>query len=348
MTGAPSGPKGGQMPRDYQTNVKFVNGTNGSAYYSRDDEDDSASDSELENRRKEKKKQEQEKMYLDQERRWLNRERSRTAAVEREKERDEGDETRALVAKEKMAEKLKNWNDDEEAKKRVDEYYADRSAWIRNRVAFRAREAAVDEEDRKAEERENERLGIAKAQARGAAESFLDQTSAELGAKLPPSRGPQQPFKLSIGLGAAAQKASKAAAPRRTVAEVEGLLEDEEDEGKAKRRELIPIKYDPADRGAGLSDEEREQAIKELAAEIPTSKEGLWDWTVKWEYVDEQVIQEKLKPFVERKIVEYLGVQEQTIVEVVEEHIRKRGGAVELVEALEGVSYLRISISSDY
>lgn len=341
VTGAPSGPKGSQMPRDYQRDVKFVNGgaTNGaSAYYNRDDEDDSASDSELENRRLEKKKQDQEKMYLDQERRWLNRERSRTAAVEREKERDEADEARALAAKEKMAEKLRNWNDDEEAKKRVDEYYADRSAWVRTRAAFRAREAAADEEDRKAEERENEKLGIAKAEARGAAESFLNEASEELGAKLPSQRAVQQPFKLS--LGAAAQKAHKAAAPRRTVAEVEGLLEDEEDEGKVKRRELIPIKYDPADRGAGLSDEEREQAIKDLAAEIPTSKEGLWDWTVKWEYVDEGVIQEKLKPFVERKIVEYLGVQEQTIVEVVEEHIRKRGGAAELVEALEGVSRL--------
>lgn len=343
VTGAPSGPKGSQMPRDYQRDVKFVNGSglngasSGSAYISREDEDDSASDSELENRRQEKKKLEQEKMYLDQERRWLNRERSRTAAVEREKERDEADKGKALQDKEKMAAKLKNWNDDEEAKKRVHEYYADRSAWIRTRAAFRAREAAQDEEDRKAEERENERLGIAKEQARGAAASFLDKASEEISAGLPDHRAAPQPFKLS--LGAAAQKAHKAAAPRRTVAEVEGLLEDEEDEGKAKRRELIPIKYDPADRGVGLSDEEREQAIKDLAAEIPTSKEGLWDWNVKWEYVDEGVIQEKLKPFVERKIMEYLGVQEQTIVEVVEEHIRKRGAAQELVEALEGVSF---------
>ncbi len=343
VAGAPSGPKGSQMPRDYQGNVKFVNGSgingaaSGAAWINREDEDDSASDSELENHRIEKKKQEQEKQYLDQERRWLNRERSRTAAVEREKERDDAEEAKALQVKERMAEKLKSWNDDEQAAKRIDEYYADHSGWIRNRAAFRAREAAQDDMDRGEEERENEKLGIAKTQARGAAEDFLEQTAEEIGKKMPEPRGVQQhaqPFKLS--LGAAAQKQQKAVAPRRTVAEVEGLLEDEEDEGKEKRRQLIPIKYDPADRGAGLSDEEREQAIKDLATEIPTNKDGLWSWPVKWDYVDEGIITEKLRPFVEKKIVEYLGVQEQTIVEVVEDHIRKRGGAADLVEALEG------------
>jgi hypothetical protein len=112
---------------------------------------------------------------------------------------------------------------------------------------------------------------------------------------------------------------------------------------------LIPIKFDPTTQCAGLSDEEREQAIKDLAAEIPTDKDGLWSWDVKWDYVDDAVISEKLRPFVERKIVEYLGVQEQLLVEVVEDHIRKRSGPQELVEQLEGVSlrFTKLSINTD-
>jgi hypothetical protein len=85
--------------------------------------------------------------------------------------------------------------------------------------------------------------------------------------------------------------------------------------------------------------------VRQLAAEIPTDKDGLWKWDVKWEFVDESILSEQLKPFVEKKIMEYLGIQEQMLVEVVEEHIRKRGHPQELVEALEGVSLLFLSRS---
>jgi hypothetical protein len=123
---------------------------------------------------------------------------------------------------------------------------------------------------------------------------------------------------------------------RRTVAEVECLLEDEEDADTTMKRPLIAIKFDTAGEGSGLTDEERAQAARQLAADIPSDKEGLWKWEVNWEFVDESVLGEQLKPFVEKKIVEYLGVQEQMLVEVVEEHIRKRGSPQELVEQLEG------------
>lgn len=339
---APSGPKfqGQQIPRDYQAGVKFVNGSGinggsgGDNYYNREDEDSDASDEELERRRKSKKEAELEKQYLDQERRWLNREKSRTAAVQREKEREDEDVANADDLKQKMAARLKEWDDDAEAARKTDPYYVDRSLWVRNRAIYVQREAAADERDRIAEQHERRRETSDKEQARGLADSFLDRQAEELETRS--SRMAQQPFKLS--LGAAAQKAQKAAPPRRTVAEVEGLLEDEEEADNASKRTLIPIKFDPSTATAGLSDEERDQAVRQLAQEIPTEKDGLWAWDVKWDFVDDSVIVEKLRPFVEKKIVEYLGVQEQLLVEVVEEHVRTRGKPQELVEQLEGVS----------
>jgi len=346
---APSGPKGGsQIPRDYQKGVTFVNGSgingaaSGDVWINREEEDDSASDEELERRRTAKKEAELEKQYLDQERRWLNRERSRTAAVDREKEREGEDEAKAKLEKEKMAKRLAAWNDDAEAARKVEEYYSDRSQWIRNRAVFRAREAAIDDRDRIAEQRERQREQADKEQARGMADSFLDRQAEELESRS--ARTAQQPFKLS--LGAAAQKAQKAAPPRRTVAEVEGLLEDEEDASKSSKRTLIPIKFDPSTASAALSDEERDQAVRQLAAEIPNDKDGLWGWDVKWEFVDDATI-DKLRPFVEKKIMEYLGVQEQLLVEVVEEHVRTRGKPQDLVEALEGVSFPPFSFDFD-
>ena len=104
------------------------------------------------------------------------------------------------------------------------------------------------------------------------------------------------------------------------------------------KRTLIPIKFDSAAEAAGLTEEERAQAVRQLAAEIPSDKTGLWAWKVKWDFVDESILSEQLRPFVEKKIVEYLGVQEQMLIEAVEEHVRKRGDPGELVELLEGVS----------
>jgi hypothetical protein len=342
---APSGPKGqgSQIPRDYQKNVAFVNGSgingasSGDIWINRDEEDDSASDDELERRRTAKKEAEQEKQYLDQERRWLNRERSRTAAVQREKEREDQDDATSSAEKEKMAQRYRDFDDDVEASKKVEEYYIDRSQWIRKRADYRQREAAADERDRLAEQRERQQDRVDEESARGMADSFLDRQAEELESRTAPGRA-QQPFKLS--LGAAAQKAQKekAAAPRRTIAEVEGLLEDEEDDEKSSKRTLIPIKFDPSQAGsASLTEEERTEALKAVAAGIPTSKDELFAWDVKWEFMDDAII-EKLRPFVEKKIMEYLGVQEQLLVDVVEEHIRNRGKPQDLVEQLEGAS----------
>ena len=345
---APAGPKGyqgSQLPQDYQKGVTFVNGSgiNGAStagLIEKEGEDSDASDEEIERRKKEKKDAELEKMYQDQKRRWLNRERSRTAAVEREKARDKDDQAHRDAEKEAVAKRLREWNDDVEASRRVEEYYVDRSLWIRNRAAFRSREANLDELDRAAEEREKARELQQREQAKGMADDFLNRQAVELESR---DQVPREPQRFKLSLGAAAQKAQAAASNRRTVAEVEGLLEDEEDADTSAKRTLIPIKFDSAADAMGLTDEERKQAARQLAADIPSDKEGLWNWPVKWEFVDETVLGEQLKPFVEKKIMEYLGVQEQMLVDVVEDQIRKRGSPDAMVEQLEGVRALSIS-----
>jgi hypothetical protein len=359
--GAPAGPKGfgQQIPRDYQKGVTFVNGTGISGSSAFEDEDTDASDEELERRRKEKKDVEQEKHFLDQERRWLNRERSRTAAVEREKARERDETARLEEDRAAMARRLREWNDDLEASRRVEEFYADKSMWMRNRAGFRQREVAHDDADRAAERREREREFQQRERAGAMADDFLHRHEADMSSRreraeeeeegrererdrhepLPSRR--EQPAKFKLSLGAAAQKAAAQSASqsaKRTVADVEGLLEDEEEEaGASARRTLVPIQYDASTTSA-MSDEERAQAARQLAADIPNGRDGLWGWDVKWEFVDEGIIDERLKPFVEKKIVEYLGVQEQMLVDVVVTALRSRGKPQDLVGELEGVS----------
>ncbi|KAI5302100.1 hypothetical protein KEM56_001042 [Ascosphaera pollenicola] len=329
--GAPTGPKalvGGQK------GVSFISANGLDNTFNDDDTD--ASDSELERRRQEKKLDDQEKHFLDQERRWLNRERSRTAAIEREKNRDLEEEARNEETKEIMAKKLREWNDVVEAQRKVEEYYADHGAWLRNRTAFRQREINIDEADRLSEEREKARDVQQREQALGMADDFLARQAEELESRAPQAAALREPQRFKMSLGAAAQKAQQASTKRRTMAEVEGLLEDEEETSTAARKPLTAIKFDTITSSvpSGLSEEERAQAARQLAAEIPSDKEGLWNWSVAWDFVDEAILTQQLKPFVEKKIVEYLGVQEQLLVDVVEEHVRQHGSPQDLVDAL--------------
>jgi hypothetical protein len=214
--------------------------------------------------------------------------------------------------------------------------------WIRNRAAFRSREAALDDADRAAEQRERARDFQQRQRAGAMADDFLAKQDLEMQRQEEEQKQRREPAKFKLSLGVAAQKAQANAAAqnqKRTVAEVEGLLEDEEENAASQKRTLVPIQFDKNDT-AGMSDEERAQAAKQIAADIPNDSEGLWKWDVKWEFVDESVIDERLKPFVEKKIVEYLGVQEQMLVDVVTNALRNRGKPQELVRELEEVSLL--------
>ncbi|UKZ82748.1 hypothetical protein TrVFT333_010544 [Trichoderma virens FT-333] len=331
---APAGPKGQNGPN---RGVAFVNGgvNNADGSTRREDEDTDASDDELWRRREAERKAEEDKMYAEAERKWVNRERSRQAALEREREREKHDIESLERRKEEQLEREKTWEDEREATRKTHIYYRDHGGWARKRTSDRAEEEARDEADRQAEKVERNREQARLEQARGLADSFLDQQAREMEQReAAAAAAAPQPFKLSLGAAAQRAQASRAAPQRRTIAEVEGLLDDEEVE--STKRQLIPIQLDASSGAAGMSEEEISQAVRALAQEIPSEKEGLWAWEVKWDFMDDAVVRDKLRPFVEKKIVEYLGVQEEMLVEAVEEHLRKHGTAGALVEELEG------------
>lgn len=341
---APSGPRGAASngPKSRNGAVEFINGgTESNGVSSRRDGDDLDIDDEALNQKNlDAEKHEADKAYNEAERKWSNRERSRQAALEREHDRERHGAEMDSHRIEEQLERERAWNDEVETSKQSHMYYRDHSAWLRKRAIDKADEEARDDADRRAEQDERRRRDAQMERAKGMADSFLDQQAQEmqqreaLTAAAATTTSAPQPFKLS--LGAAAQKAASRAGPqRRTIAEVEGLLDNEEDQTKT-RRQLIPIEYDASTAAAGMSEEEIAEAVRNLAQEIPSDKDGLWAWPVKWDYMDESVVRDKLRPFVEKKIVEYLGVQEEMLVEAVEEHLRKHGGAAELVEELEG------------
>ncbi|WPG99879.1 Hypothetical protein R9X50_00269900 [Acrodontium crateriforme] len=345
IQGAPTGPKGyrgAQLPSDYANGVSFVdsNGIN------HEDEDAEESDEELERRRQAAKIAEQDQLYETLERRRENRERTRAAAHERERTREEAAEKDAERAKEEAARVLREYDDDEEARLARHEYYKDHSAWLRKRAQFREREERDDERDRIAEEREKAEEKRQTADAKGAADDFLNQTADELASRTQEQSAPSTTnafgggVKISLGSAAARSRAQPNAAPRRAMADVEGLLEDEEDAAASglKRPSLKPLTDTstlPTD-GQDLSDDERAAARQQLAAEIPTASDALFAYPIQWPHVlDPAVLDQQIKPFVEKKVLEYLGVQEDLLVEAVVDGIREKKAATEIIAELE-------------
>ena len=329
--GVPNAPSG---PRGRERGMDFVNGgiSNGNSFY-REDDDTDASDEELHGRELAKQRAEDDKLYLEAERKWVNRERQRAAAIDRERERERAETESFSRRRDEQLEREKNWDDERESSRRNHLYYRDHATWIKKRTQDRIDEAQRDEADRRAEEDERRKAEADMEHARGMADSFLERQAEEM-ERRPAAPTPAAPQRVTISFGAAAQKvAQRSAQSRRTVAEVEGLLDDEEQEQTTKRQ-LVPIKFEPITDTKAMSEEDLQKAIRALAHEIPSDKGGLWAWDVKWDYLEDSILREKLRPFVEKKVVEYLGVQEEFLVDVVEEHLRKHQKPAELVETL--------------
>ncbi|PHH66010.1 hypothetical protein CDD81_535 [Ophiocordyceps australis] len=290
-------------------------------------------DEDIYRREVERREEEETKRFLEMERKWLNRERARQQALEREMDRERTQDELFQKQREEQHGRDKAWDDDAEAARKSHLFYRDHATWARQRLADRQQEEMRDEADRRDEEEEKRRAHAAQERARGQADAFLDQAEREMTQR--PSAPAPQPFKLSLGAAAQRAQASRAMPQRRTIADIEGLLDDEEAEPSV-RRPLVPIQMDAAAGGSGMSEEEISQAVRALAQGIPSDKEKLWAMEVKWDYMDESIIRDRLRPFVEKKIVEYLGVQEEMLVATIEDHIRKHGTAAALVEELEG------------
>jgi len=345
--GAPLGPRGytgAQLPSDYRNGVAFTNDNHPS------DDDTSASDSELESRRQSRLRAKADEHFPAKEEALLRREKHRASALEREAHRNAAEADRIAKLKKSMAVRLKEWDDEVEAAKGTEEYYISRSAWVKHRAAFKAREADADNLDRAREERDALRANERRNREISQADQFLAQMDTHRSGNTttaPPSQQPssQPRFKMSLGAALTQKTAASTTAtaaqpfnPRRSaLADAEDLLDDSSFDPSApsKPRKLIPL-TPLAPLTTNLSSNDRDAARRALASEIPTSPTSLFAFPVPWDHVTEEMLEEHVRPFVEKKVVEYLGVQEDMLVELVEQGLKSRKGPRELVEELGG------------
>ncbi|PIO76218.1 PWI domain protein [Teladorsagia circumcincta] len=99
-------------------------------------------------------------------------------------------------------------------------------------------------------------------------------------------------------------------------------VDDEEEEGG--RNKLRPFEITQEDRMETLTTDEKKRMVKDLINNIPTTKEELFAHTIDWRYVDRPLIEQRVRPWVAKKIMEFLGEEEGALVDFVCEKVANK------------------------
>ncbi|XP_056150076.1 RNA-binding protein 25b isoform X2 [Lampris incognitus] len=149
----------------------------------------------------------------------------------------------------------------------------------------------------------------------------------------PPDALPQDEHRpkigLSLKLGATGSPSQPNAVKRKKLAvdSVFNKFDEEEADELPRKRKLVPLDYDDDKSlgvdGAGLAaikganTEEKRKHIKSLIEKIPTAKPELFSYPLDWSMVDTTLMERRVRPWINKKIIEYIGEEEPTLVDFV-------------------------------
>ncbi|KAI8339040.1 hypothetical protein BC941DRAFT_421950 [Chlamydoabsidia padenii] len=306
-------------------------------------------DEEAEQRRQEKQQRELEATFRQREKRFEQHESTQLIDHEDELKREHEDKERRAQDKEYWAKRLAEWDDQVEMKNEKNDFYNDRSRWRKQRVATRRREEERDEKDRRLE-MERKQAAEQPSYEHTAYRSLPGNNNSPIGqvtATTPQSYDQQQKSAMLLQMKPIAPTKIKSNVGRQLpVKRASGLGGDDDDDedNERKKRVLIPLDYSGIDistedttmeDATPLSEEERNQKIKSLISSIPSSEDDLWAWPIRWDVMNDGLVTEKLAPFVNKKIIELVGEEEQELESFILESIKKHMAPSDLVKELE-------------
>lgn len=234
------------------------------AFSSSSSASDGLSDSELKFRNEEAREDDIEKRFINYEHHWIQREKSRASALERELKRDQEKLQDLEAIKRRNLEKLGGWNDAEDQRVRERHFY-DRTGWLR----MLAREHEEDHKDRIRERQE--------LQADIPNESHLTRRKN--------TESSNDSAKIISGFSLNFNKtsnANKRSFPNSALSAAEKFLDEDEDDSGKRTALLERIKASEEEHDEN-NEEAREQRVKEIAASIPSDKDGVFSLEIKWD-----------------------------------------------------------------
>uniref|UniRef100_A0A8C7D225 RNA binding motif protein 25 n=1 Tax=Oncorhynchus kisutch TaxID=8019 RepID=A0A8C7D225_ONCKI len=145
---------------------------------------------------------------------------------------------------------------------------------------------------------------------------------------------------LSLKLGASPNHQIHTGSKRKKLANVDSVFnkfgEEEADEAPRKRK-LVPLDYGEDDKSLGLdgaevpggkggqNTEEKRKHIRSLIEKIPTARPDLFNYPLDWTAVDSTLMERRIRPWINKKIIEYIGEEEATLVDFVCSKVMSHG-----------------------
>lgn len=83
------------------------------------------------------------------------------------------------------------------------------------------------------------------------------------------------------------------------------------------------------------SAEERKKQVKELVESIPTDRDELFNYTIDWSQLDAALMEKRIKPWINKKIVEYIGEEEESLNDFICAKIDQRQRPERLLEEVK-------------
>ena len=128
--------------------------------------------------------------------------------------------------------------------------------------------------------------------------------------------------------------------PTKKKIDVKDVFNQDDDDGLGvgKKKKLAPLPTSGRDHGASggkgndqsatgnsndskksgkSSSEDKRKHIKSLIDKIPTDKSALFEYSIDWDLVDNQLMEKRIRPWVNKKIAEYIGEPEPTLTDFI-------------------------------
>merc|ERR1719245_665354 len=128
--------------------------------------------------------------------------------------------------------------------------------------------------------------------------------------------------------------------PTKKKIDVKDVFNQDDDDGLGvgKKKKLAPLPTSGRDHGASggkgndqsatgnsndskksgkSNDEDKRKHIKSLIDKIPTDKSALFEYSIDWDLVDNQLMEKRIRPWVNKKIAEYIGEPEPSLTDFI-------------------------------
>ena len=122
---------------------------------------------------------------------------------------------------------------------------------------------------------------------------------------------------------------------KKSIQPVNQLFAADDDDARLTEAQQKRAKLEMDRKQNAANAEERKRQVKKLVESIPTDRDELFAYAVDWEQLDESLMDKRIRPWINKKIIEYIGEEEQTLNDFICLKIQQRTKPEKLLEEVK-------------